>query len=392
MTHYQYLIIGAGMTADAAVRGIRSLDEHGDIGIIGDEADAPYARPPLSKGLWAGKSVDDIRCHTDQLGVQLHLGHCAAELDLPARKVVDVRGDEYSFDKLLLANGGTPRRLPFGGDDIIYYRTLADYRRLREAADAGKSFAVIGGGFIGSEIAASLAANECKVHLLFPEQGIGARIFPADLATFLADYYEEHGVEVHRGATVTGVETVNGQKQVTTKSGLQLSVDTVVAGIGIVPNTKLAADAGLNTNNGVIVDEHLRTSHDYVFAAGDVACYLDKTLDKRRRVEHEDNALTLGRAAGRAMAGDEAPYDHTPFFYSDLFDLGYEAIGEMSPEMDLVADWQEPFKKGVVYYLSEGRVRGVLLWDTWDQVDAARELIAAAGPFDEADLKGRLPA
>lgn len=391
MKNYTYLIIGASMTADAAVRGIRKLDRKGTIGLIGDEADAPYARPPLSKGLWGKKSVEDIMCDTEQFDVDLHLRRRAVKLETAARKVTDDQGETYGYEKLLFANGGAPRHLPFGGDDIIYYRTLADYRQLRTLADEGKSFAVIGGGFIGSEIAAALAKQGCKVHLLFPEDGICARLFPADLAGFLVDYYTENGIDVHPSTEVTNVETRQGRKLVTTGGGDEFTVDAVVAGIGMIPNTDLAKNAGLEVDNGIVVDENLRTSHEDIFAAGDVACYYDKTLEKRRRVEHEDNAVTMGQAAGRAMAGDNTPYEHTPYFYSDLFDLGYEAIGEMNPEMEIVADWESLFQKGVVYYLDDGRVRGVLLWDNWGQTNAALQLIAESGPFDEETLKGRLP-
>jgi NADPH-dependent 2,4-dienoyl-CoA reductase/sulfur reductase-like enzyme len=169
-------------------------------------------------------------------------------------------------------------------------------------------------------------------------------------------------------------------------------VDAVVAGIGVVPNTELAAAAGLEVDDGLVVDDRLRTGHPDVFAAGDVARFISPALGGRTRVEHEDNALTMGRAAGRAMAGEESPYTHLPSFYSDLFELGYEAVGAMDPRGETVADWKEPFREGVVYYLAQGRVRGVLLWNTWDQVDAARALIAEPGPFRAADLRGRLPA
>jgi NADPH-dependent 2,4-dienoyl-CoA reductase/sulfur reductase-like enzyme len=174
--------------------------------------------------------------------------------------------------------------------------------------------------------------------------------------------------------------------------GASVTVDAVVAGLGLVPNTDLATAAGLAVEDGVVVNERLRTTHPDVFAAGDVASFTAAELGRRIRVEHEDNALTMGRAAGRAMAGDRKPYAHLPFFYSDLFDLGYEAVGEMDPRGETVADWTEKYRAGVVYYLSAGRVRGVLLWNVWGQVDAARELIAAAGPFRAADLVGRLSA
>jgi 3-phenylpropionate/trans-cinnamate dioxygenase ferredoxin reductase component len=165
----------------------------------------------------------------------------------------------------------------------------------------------------------------------------------------------------------------------------------VVAGLGIAPNTDLAKSVGLAVDDGIVVDEWLRTSHTDIYAAGDVAAFHNPALGKRVRVEHEDNANVMGRAAGEAMAGKGQPYHHLPFFYSDLFELGYEAVGDLDARLDTVADWKEPYREGVVYYLQPGRVRGVLLWNTWDQVDNARKLIADPGPFSPQDLKGRLP-
>jgi 3-phenylpropionate/trans-cinnamate dioxygenase ferredoxin reductase component len=389
MAHYPYLIIGGGMAADAAVRGIRELDADRPIGLIGDEADPPYARPPLSKGLWKGEPLESVWRNTAERGVDLLLGRRATTLDLLGKRVVDHGGTEYSFEKLLIATGGAPRHLPFGGEEPIYFRTLADFRRLHAMAEQGKSFAVIGGGFIGSEIAAALAMQGCKVTLLFPEDGIGARLFPADLARFLVGYYGEKGVEALPGEQVTGMSQSGSQQVLETKTGRKIAADVVVAGIGIVPNTGLAKAAGLEVEDGIVVDAGLRTSHPDVFAAGDVARFDAPSLG-RMRVEHEDNAVTMGRAAGRAMAGDAAVYSHLPYFYSDLFDLGYEAVGQMDPRGEMVADWQQPFRKGVVYYLRDRRVRGVLLWNTWDQVDAARSLIAEPGPFSATELVGRL--
>ena len=391
MPDYRYLIIGGGMTADAAARGIRELDSSGSIGIISAEEDPPYARPPLSKALWKGDAIDSIWKHTDDAGVTLHLGRQAKRLDLQRKSAADDRGTEYHFEKLLLATGGTPRRLPFGGDDVIYYRTLNHFRRLRAMAAEGKTFAVIGGGFIGSEIAAALAMTDCKVTMLFPETGISARLFPADLSEHLVDYYREKGVDVRPGESVAGISKSGSHLEITTKGGGQATVDAVIAGIGITPNVDLGIAAGLKADDGILVDERLATGHPDVFAAGDVARFHNPALNTLMRVEHEDNSLTMGKAAGRSMAGDETPYTHLPFFYSDLFEFGYEAVGEMDPSVEIVADWKEKFRTGVVYYVKDERVRGVLLWNVWGQVDAARQLIGETEPLRAADLAGRIP-
>src|SRR5688572_8866972 len=187
MTHYNYLIVGGGMTADAAVQGIRSVDAAGTIGVIGAESDLPYNRPPLSKALWKGESIDTIWRKTDQQNVTLHLGRTVTAIELANKQIVDAYGDRYSWDKLLLATGGSPRRLPFGDDSIIYFRTLADYRRLRALTEKGQRFAVIGGGFIGSEIAAALTLNQKQVVMLFPGSSVGERVFPRDLSQFISN-------------------------------------------------------------------------------------------------------------------------------------------------------------------------------------------------------------
>lgn len=392
MPDYHYLIVGGGMTADAAARGIREVDPQGDIGLLCEEPDPPYSRPPLTKGLWKGDALESVWCKTADLGVTLHLGKRAARLDPAARQVIDHRGATYGYRKLLLATGARPRRLVAGGEQVVYYRTLADYRRLRELADQGKRFAVIGGGFIGSELAAGLATAGCKVTMLFSEAAIGARIFPQDLARFVSEYYAQKGVMLANGQSVIGLVKRGRSFNVRTLSGADIEAQVVVAGIGVQPNVELVEAAGLATDNGIAVDDRLRTGLADIYAAGDVASFESPALGRRVRVEHEDNALSMGRFAGRAMAGaDEGPYAHLPFFYSDLFDLGYEAVGELDPRLQTVGDWKVPFREGVVYYLDGGRVRGVLLWNTWGQVDAARRLIAEPGPFDAEDLKGRLP-
>jgi 3-phenylpropionate/trans-cinnamate dioxygenase ferredoxin reductase component len=406
MPGYKYLIIGGGMTAAAAIKGIREIDADGSIGLVSSEGDPPYKRPPLSKKLWQGKPIETVWKGMSTEGVQLHLGRTIQSIHPTERYAVDEEGTSYAYEKLLLATGGTPRRLPFGGDRIIYFRSLDDFRHLKALTESQQRFAVIGGGFIGSEIAAALAMNGKDVTMIVPEQGIGERIYPLDVVRYLNSYYEQKGVRILTGERVVSLDPLEktdggdgtgAALELKLESGKVITVDSVVAGIGIAVNTTLAEAAGLRLDNGIVVDEFLKTSDPNIYAAGDVASYPDYTLGERRRVEHEDNANSMGKAAGRSMAASAMqsapePYRHLPFFYSDMFELGYEAIGELDSRLEIVSDWKEPYQEGVIYYLRDGRVRGVLLWNVWGQLDAARRLISEQGPFTAEALYGRLPA
>ena len=389
MASYRYLVVGGGMTGDAACKGIRSIDPDGAIALVGEEPDPPYARPPLTKGLWLGKEESSIWRGTEDEGVDLRLGRTIVSLDLDAHTATDDQGETYEYERLLLATGGRPRQLPGAPDGVIHYRTLADYRRVREATGEGTRVTVIGGGFIGSELAAALTTNGCRVTMVFPEDAIGARLFPSDLSLSLNEYYRGKGVDVVPGQLVGGVERANGGFRVALEGGRTVDADVVVAGLGIVPRDELAATAGLPANNGIPVDDRGRVAgHDDVFAAGDVARFPARGLGRELRVEHEDHAKSHGRQVGRNMAGADEPYDHLPFFYSDLFELGYEAVGELDSRLETRAEWAEPHRKGVVAYVdADGRPRGFLLWDVWGKVDAATELIRAGAPVGSDELR-----
>ncbi len=384
---FDYLIIGAGLAASTAAMALREADTGGTIALLGEEQHPPYDRPPLSKALWKDAKEEDIWRPMAKARATVELGRRALAIDRAAHQVRDDAGDTWKYRKLLIATGGSPRRLPFG-QDIIYFRTLDDYRALRRKAQPGARIAIIGGGFIGSEVAAALSWSGCKVTMLFPEDTICARTYPKALAESVTAYFRDKGVDVRAGITATGMSSSDA---LILSDGSSLQVDAIVAGIGITPNIGLAKEAGLDTGNGIVVDEHLRTSDPDIYAAGDVAEFPAPALERRLRAEHENAAAPMGECAGRNMAGKTAPYDVLPFFYSDLFDLGYEAVGVLDARLETVEQWVTPYREGVVYYLENRRVRGVLLWNTWDQVDAARALIADPGPFDAQKVRGRLP-
>lgn len=396
-TSHSYIVVGSGLAGASAIEGIRQIDPRGSILLFGVEKDLPYDRPPLSKQLWTGgKAVAEIVLHDDAFynenGVGLRLGTEVTQIDPAAHTVRDEQDNVYRYDRLLLATGGTPRRLDIlGGESegISYYRTLHDYRQLRDAATEGSSVLVIGGGFIGSEMAASLCANKLAVTMIFPSSWLASRVFPESLGRYLTEQYRAKGVHV-----LTEDEPVsiyrNGNGYVTrTRAGLEIRRDLVVAGIGITPNISLAQAAGITTGNGVIVNEYLQTSAPDIYAAGDIALFPETGFGPRR-LEHWDNAVNQGKHVGRNMAGAHEPFTYVPFFFSDLFDFGYEAVGDIDSRLRTVADWQEENKTGVIYYLDGDRLRGAMMCNVWGKVDEARALIQQAQPVSAQSLRGAI--
>ncbi len=387
MSNYKYVIAGGGLAADSAVQGIREVDDSGSIAVFSEEKDRPYNRPPLSKGLWKGDPIESVWRKGEYRNTEIFTSTRITAIDT-SEKIVRTRdGATHHYEKLLLATGGRPKTFPFGGDEVIYFRTLEDYRRLRSLTERGSDFVVIGAGFIGSEVAAALTMNGKRVTMIFPEDKIGARVYPKGLASFLVSYYMEKGVNILSGESVKGIEKKDGKMHVKISGDEEVLADAIVAGLGITPNDAIARVAGLLTEDGILVDEMLRTANQDIYAAGDAANFPNYLLGRRTRVEHEDNANMMGLTAGHNMAGRSEPYHHLPFFYSDLFDLGYEAAGDLDSRLDTIEDWEEEFRKGVIYYLRDGLVRGVLLWNTWGKVDAARELIGSGKKHSRESLK-----
>jgi NADPH-dependent 2,4-dienoyl-CoA reductase/sulfur reductase-like enzyme len=403
---FEYVIVGAGMAGAAAVRGIRSQDPEGAIALIGAEPDAPYTRPALSKALWrepGTTTVDTIGLDGPRLpGVDFRPSTTVTALDTAARTVTVDSGATIGYRRLILATGGRPRRSgATPGPRVIHFHDLGDYRALRALADRGARIIVVGAGFVGSELAAVLAATEATVTYVFSRQAVGARQFPSEITDHLDAVFADHGIELIPGSRLESVEDTGSGVHVTLVGGRVLSGDAVVLGLGQEPDTGLAERAGLDVDGGVVVDEHWRTSDPDVFAVGDVAAVPDPIFG-RRRIEHEDAAVTGGLTAGRNAAGGRVVDGHVPFFYSDLFEDGYEALGRVDASLDAVIDWKSRSKgaegssEAVIYYLDADRVlQGVLMWNVWgddahDTKAIAARLLADRSPRTAEDLLGRI--
>lgn len=409
MTHFDFLIVGGGMVADAAARGIREIDGTASIGILSADVDEPYARPALTKKLWTDPQFTWDRTPLNtaaDTGADIRLGTLVTAVDRAAKTVRTADGDAVTYDRLLLATGSRPRELDEPASDrIVYFRSADDYRALRTLAREGSRIVVVGGGYIGTELAAALTENGVHVDLVFPDDVLGASTFPPHLAERFEGLFDNRGVILHPGrrvesTTIGTAPSFTPGRDTTTVTGVgiglddgrTLEADAAVFGLGVEPVTDLAEHAGLEIEHGgVVVDERLRTSDPSIWAAGDIALYPDRVLG-RTRVEHVDNAVEMGTAAGRSIAGADEPYTHTPYFYSVVFGTRWEAVGTLDPSLDtLEVDLGDD--RVVVYYRdAEGAPVGVLLWDVDEDPalrDAARRAIAE-GPTSDDELRSRI--
>ncbi len=394
---YDYLILGGGMTADAAANGIRKQRGTGSIAIIGNESHPPFPRPALSKKLWTDESftVENTALKTtDRTGAGVVLEDAAVDVDTTAKRVTTASGDIYEYDKLLIATGGHPTTidgLP-AGERVFYYRTLADYYAVAALVADRPHVVVVGGGYIGSEMAAALVQQGCRVTLVHPGEVVSGHMFPREISERFESAFVQAGVEIMPGLSVEGGSSDATGVTLQLSDGSELRGDLAVIGLGVSPSTDfLSGVVDLDDDGGIVVDERLATSAADVWAAGDVASYPDKILG-RRRVEHVDNATTMGGTAGRIIAGSDEVYDHTPMFYSDVFDLSYEAVGTLDSSLDtFVEEVDGEAGSAIVYYADEDAVRGVLLWNGAPGLDAAKDLLAdGSRPQDLSELAGSL--
>ncbi len=398
-TEPTYLIVGASLCGAKAAETLRSEGFGGRVILIGSETELPYERPPLSKGYLLGKDEKSV-IYVHQEGwytdhkVDLRLGVTVTSVDPAARKITTADGGTFEYDRLLLATGASPRRLNIPGagrEGVLYLRTVGDSERLAAAFRSGGRVVTIGAGWIGLETTAAAREAGCDVTVVEPEPTALYRAIGTELGEMFADLHREHGVQFRFGESVTelrGSGAGGRVGEVITSSGAAVPADVVVVGIGAVPNTGLAADAGLEVGNGVVVDTALRTSDTSIYAAGDVANSYHPLLGRRVRVEHWANALNAGPAAARSMLGQDVIYDPVPYFYSDQYDLGMETAGLPEPGTydQVLYRGDRPGREFIAFWLAGGAVVAGMNVNVWDVSDDIQALIRSGKHVDTTRL------
>lgn len=361
----RYLLIGGGLASSQAAKQLRQLDPGASITLVSEDRHPPYDRPPLSKEFLRGeKSADkllfDPESYFQEQNIALILGTTVERLD-PAGKTASLSdGRQIRFEKALLATGGRPVRLKIPGADLSgvhYLRTIDDATAIADEAKAGAKAVVVGAGFIGLEVAASLTQRGVQVTVVEFQSRIWARFADATLAAFIEKYCANRGVTFRTNESVVQIHRHNQAFTVDLKSGASLPCNFLCIGVGIVPNVELAQQAGLQVENGIVVNEYLETSHPDIYAGGDVANYLDPVFGKRRRVEHWGHAEYCGQLAAQNMAGAKNRYEHLTYVWSDIFDLHLEFAGDESEHDQTLVRGNLDKQSFMLLYLKDHRLR-----------------------------------
>jgi NADPH-dependent 2,4-dienoyl-CoA reductase/sulfur reductase-like enzyme len=397
MSPSKFVILGGGMVAGYAAKQLVDLGlKPGELTILSADTSVPYERPPLSKGFLAGKDTEEsIRINPADFyrehGIELRLGCEISRVDPKGKKLALKSGGEFGYGKLLVATGASPRILEIPGaklQNLYYLRSLDSSKALRSAAEKSKATLVIGGGFIGMEVAAVLAQKKIEVTMVLNEDRLGKRLFSPQMSSFFESYYAAHGVRLLKGATVTALQGEGAVGGAVVNHGQTIPCDLIVAGIGVRPNTELLASSGIEVADGVMVNEYLETSQPDVNAAGDVANYQDVLFRKRRRVEHWDNAVSQGQFCAKALMGERVPFKHVPYFFSDVFDLSYEYWGDSSGTDQIVHRGDLSSKSFSVWWLRQKQLVAAFVMSRPDEErDVAPQWIEAKQTVSAAKLE-----
>ncbi len=398
MKRSKYVLLGGGMVAGYAAKELVERElKAGELTILSADNSIPYERPPLSKSFLAGKdSEESIRINNDgfyrQHGIEIKLNCEVAGVDAGRKTVHLQSGEDVGFEKLIVATGARPRRLNIAGSnlpDIYYLRSVEDSKNIRTRAGSAKRATVIGGGFIAMEASAVLAQKGIETAMLLREDRIWKRFFTPSMSSFFENYYSARGVRFIKQANVTEMRGDSAVKSVALAGGQTVACDMVVAGIGVSPVVEPVANSGLQANDGVVVNEYLETSVDGIYAAGDVASYHDTLFDKRRRVEHWDNAVSQGQHCARALLGERTAFVHVPYFFSDVFDLSYEFWGDPSDADQIVERGDLSTSSFSVWWLRHKQIIAAFTMNRPDEErDAAPKWIESKQQVSAERLKG----
>jgi 3-phenylpropionate/trans-cinnamate dioxygenase ferredoxin reductase component len=389
-----FVIAGASLAGASAATAARDSGYDGRIVLVGEESELPYERPPLSKAVLQGKAEPETAdvhdaAHYAERDIELLAARTVTALD-PGRREVTLDGDEpLAFTSALLTTGSTPRRLDLPGSDldgIHYLRSRVDSLRLRDALRPGARVAVIGAGWIGSEVAASARVVGADVVLVEPLTVPLERVLGTEMGGVFARLHADHGVDLRLGTGIAEFQGTDRVEAVVLSDGAREPVDLAVVGIGIVPRTDLAEAAGLAVDNGVVVDEYLQTEAPGVYAAGDVASAWHPHYRRHIRVEHWANALNQGRTAGTNAAGGREAYERIPYFFSDQYDLGMEYVGLNEPDDEVAVRGDVESREFIVFWRRDGRVTAAMNVNIWDVVDDLRAIVASDATIDPRRL------
>jgi 3-phenylpropionate/trans-cinnamate dioxygenase ferredoxin reductase component len=380
MSSSKYIILGGGMVAGYAAKELakRGLGP-GELTIISADDAFPYERPPLSKSFLSGKDKEvDILINAQEWYAQKKIGvklkTLVQNMDLKKRTLRASSGESFEFEYLLIATGARARKLDCPGNDlrnVFYLRSLDDSRNIRDKAATAKRVAIIGGGFIGMEVGSVLAQKNIETTLIIREDRVWSRVFTLAMSNFFEHYYASRGVRLLKEENVVQLEGKERVNTVVLSSGNQVACDMVIAGVGAAPVTEVLAKTGLEIENGVVVNEYLETNQAGIFAAGDVASYFDKIFNKRRRVEHWDNAVSQGQHWASVVRGDRQAFVHVPYFFSDVFDLSYELWGDPHDATETVVRGDANSPSFSVWWLNGDRLVAAF---SMNRPDEEREL------------------
>ncbi|MBX7111201.1 MAG: FAD-dependent oxidoreductase [Dehalococcoidia bacterium] len=391
MDNYRYVILGGGMVAGYAARELAERGiGRGELAIVSSDDAMPYERPPLSKGFLRGDEDEaslfiNDRAFYEEHGVALHLETTVEHLDSSGRKLLLRGGGEVGFERLLVATGARVRTLDAPGAGLVgiyYLRGLDDSKAIRAAAQESRRAVVLGGSFIGMEVAAVLSQLGLETTLAFPDDRVWKRFFTAEMSAFFERYYEDRGVLLARGERAVRLHGEERVEAVEFESGRRLPADLVVAGLGVTPAVEVLDGAGLAIDGGVVVNEYLETNVPGVLAAGDVANFFDVRSGTRRRLEHWDNAVEQGKHAARVLLGQREPFVHVPYFFSDVFDLSYEFWGatEGADEVVTAGDVRSP-SFSVWWSRGDQTVAAFVMNRPDEERALAQELISGSKPL-----------